>query len=350
MLGINGVSRKDITEFNRMFSLLLLSKISIVDSLELSMKQVRNDSFRSVLNGIIKNVRKGDSLARSFARYPKVFPGLYIANLQVAEETGRLAEVLHAYNEYTEKIQQLYRKLIQASLYPLIVLVVAGCSAGFMLLYLIPSFEGLFGATNVALPAVTASMLSISAFVQEYFPYIAAGAVVLPAAFIYSLKMKSMKKHTDRMVGEIPFIGGLYKENLLARFSLSMSILLDSGVTLVDALKHARSVSGNSVFNDEISLIIKKLNRGDALASTVARSKYFDANYSKLLSAGEESAELGTVFALTGNHYSRQFDHTLDLVTSVIEPVLIISVGVLVAFILVAMYLPLFEIINNFGV
>jgi type IV pilus assembly protein PilC len=200
------------------------------------------------------------------------------------------------------------------------------------------------------LPAITAFMLRISTVVQNNIHVFAASVIGIPLVAVYSMKMKSMKKHTDYFVGEIPFIGKLYKENLLARFSLSMAILLKSGVMLVDALTYAKNVSNNCIFSSEISVIIKRLSRGEGLANTVEKSRYFDVNFSKLLSAGEESAELESVFTLTGNHYTRKFDHTLDTVTSIIEPVLIISVGILVALILVAMYLPLFEIINNFGV
>ncbi len=350
MFGLTPVSQKDIIEFNRLFALLLMSRVSIVDSLELSLKQIKNDNFKSVLQNILKQVKKGDTLAKSFGKYPKLFSAIYVANLQVAEETGRLAEVLTSYNEYTEKMQQLRRKLLQASLYPLIVLVVAGCAAGFMLLFLIPSFESLFGSTEMHLPAITAFLLKISSVVQNNLHYIAASVIGIPLIAVYSLRTKAMKAHTDYFIGEMPFIGRLYKENLLARFSLSMSILLGSGITLLDALNYAKNVSNNSVFIGEITVIVKRLTRGELLASTVKKSKYFDVNFAKLLSAGEESAEMESVFTLTGNHYSKQFDHTLETVTSVIEPVLIILVGVLVAVILVAMYLPLFEIINNFGV
>lgn len=350
MFSLSKVSAKDLIEFNRVFSLLLLSRLTISDSLEISLRQTKNKPFKEILTSILTDVKGGNSLAKSFGKHPEVFSGIYVANLRVAEETGKIAEVLTHYNDYIEKIHHLKKKLLQAALYPVVILSVAFGAVLFMLLFLIPSFESLFGTTDTDMPQLTALFISVSNGVSEYGYVIVAMMVGVPFV-VYKLRNnQKVLDAVDSTVVKIPVVSTLYKKNLVARFSLSMAILLENGVVLVDGLKTAMQVTRNKTFRNEITLLIKNLIIGGHLSSSLSRSVFFDANFSRLLAAGEESAELEKVFKITGDHYSREFDYALEGITALVEPVLIVTVALVVGVLLVAMYLPLFEIINNFGV
>jgi len=152
------------------------------------------------------------------------------------------------------------------------------------------------------------------------------------------------------LILKLPIISNLYVMNILARFSLSMSILLKSKVTLLDSLRISKNITENNIFKLEISKLTKKIIKGEGFADNIKNSSFFDYTFIKLLAAGEASAELANVFKLISQYYNQEFDHRLDTLTSFIEPVLILFVGLIIAVVLIAMYLPMFEIINYLGV
>jgi type IV pilus assembly protein PilC len=345
------ISTKELIDFNKTVSLMLLSRLSLIQSLELFISQTRNEKLKGIVKHILKDINSGISLSKSFSRYPDIFSDVYIANLKVAEESGRVAEVLSEYTDYLEKMNELKQKIVQASRYPLFVLIVAGVVVVFMVFFLIPTFEGLFNSAKITLPPLTMFIMNLSYFIKD-------NSVILfslgggGGALLYKYRNNDRIQGTlDKALITVPYISVLYKKNLMARFSLSMSILLRSKVTLLEALKISRNISKNKLFNKEIDDIVKKLIKGNSLSSNISRkSDFFDLTFTRLLSVGEESAELEKVFSLICNYYSKEFDYKLDNVISLIEPALILFIGAIVAVILVAMYVPMFELVNNFGI
>ncbi len=345
------ISIKEFLEFNRVFSLLLLSRLSIDNSLALILKQTKNERFREILRKISSDIRAGLSLSKSCAKFPELFSEIYIANLSVAEETGDIATVLTEYTDYQEKFYKLRRKLLQAARYPLFTLIVAAGVVFFMLFFLLPTFGSMFSSMKTDLPPLTAYLLSVSEFAIANIHIIIMTLIALAVIMHFLSRSKSFKEgFTDPVMLKVPFFSSLFKQNLLARFSLSMSILLKSNVNLLESLRISKNISTNSLFRDEISRITKKLIKGESLANNIKRSEFFDITFNKLLAAGEESAELDKVFYLISEYYSREFDYRIDSITGMIEPVLILLIGAIVAVILIAMYLPMFEIINYLGV
>ncbi len=345
------ISNKEFIEFNRVLSLLLVSKLSIIDSLQLIRQQTENEKFKEIIQRIIIDIKGGNSLSKSFSKYPDIFKDIYIANLRVAEETGYIAEVLTDFTVYQEKFANLKRKIIQAVRYPIFVIFISIGVIFFMLFFLIPTFESLFTSVKANIPPLTKFLLDISRYLVDN--YLLVISVILIVFFLIHLILKSdsfKRDVLDKLILKIPIISKLYKMNILARFALSMSILLKSKVNLLDALKISKSVTNNSIFKYEISKFVKKLIKGESFAANITNSKFFDLTFTKLLAAGEASAELASVFHLISEYYNKEFDYRLDNLTSFIEPILILFVGVIIAIILVAMYLPMFEIINYLGV
>ena len=348
---LNKISQKEFIEFNRVFSLLLISRLPIITALELITRQTKNENFKAIIKKITIDVKSGSSLSKSFSKYPEIFSEIYLANLRVAEETGNIAEVLTEYTDYQEKFYNLKKKITQAARYPLFVIVVSFGVIFFMMFFLIPTFEALFNSVKAGLPPLTAFLLGLSQAVVDNGIYIFLGFAVLMLMVNSALKNENFKENViDRLVLRLPYVSNLFIKNLLARFSLSMGILLKSKVSLLEALKISRNISTNSVFKKEISEITKKLVKGESFSNNIQNSKFFDVTFSKLLAAGEESAELDKVFYLISDYYTSEFDHKIDNMTTMIEPFLILFVGSIVAIILIAMYLPMFEIINYVGV
>ena len=347
---INKVSNKEILEFIRVFSLLLFSKVGITDSLDLIYKKSGNQVFQAMIKKILNDLKSGSSLSRSFSKYPRHFSELFIANLRIAEETGQIAEVLGDYADYIEKMQTLKRKILQAIRYPAFVLIIAGGVVSFMLLYIIPTFQSLFSSTKAKLPALTQTLMDISNLVINHTSIIF--LIILFFVFLTASIYKNnllRQKLFGIIISRIPGFSTIYMSNLLARFSLSMSVLLKSRVGLIEALKISKNTTNNLAFKAQIDSIIKKIIKGESLSSNLNKSKYFDMTFTKLLAAGEESAELDKVFKIISDYYSNQFDYYLDNITSLLEPALILFIGVIVAVILIGLYMPMFDIVNYFG-
>jgi type IV pilus assembly protein PilC len=347
----NKISNKEFIEFNRVLSLLLISRIGVNDSLELLYKQTRNEKLKDILKTIVKDINSGKTLSESFGKFPETFNAVYLANLKVGEETGQLAEVLTEFTEYQDKFQTLKNKMIQAARYPVFVLMITIGVVAFMMLFLIPTFEGLFTTMKSGLPPLTAFIVSISNFIInhgiELFVFIAVMIYMLYKLF----RNKNFKKnYTDRYLFKLPLVSKVFKHNLLARFSLVMSILLRNKVGLLESLEIARNISPNNVFRTEIKMITKRITKGETIAGNLGKSMIFDITFVKMISAGEASSELEKVFGMMSEYYTREFDHYLENITSLLEPMLILFIGLIVAVILVAMYMPMFEIVNYLGV
>lgn len=345
-----GVSRAELISFNKTLSLMLLSRLSILQALEIILSQTKNEKFKKILKKIIADIKSGQSLSKSFSKYPELFPDIYIANLRVAEETGEVAEVLGEYTKFEESIESLRKKILQASRYPVLVLTVAFLVVGFMVFFLIPTFQGLFSSSRIEMPPLTAFIMNISIYIKDnsvLLLALLAGAIFLVK---WAVRHNSVKVMLDNFIIKAPIISKLYSRNILARFSVSMSILLKSRVNILDSLKISKNISDNSLFKAEIDRIIKRLIKGETFSQNISNSGFFDITFVRMLTVGEESAELEKVFSLIGNYYTKEFDYYLENLTSLIEPVLILIIGVIVAVILIAMYLPMFELVNNFGV
>lgn len=347
---LNKISKKEISDFNRTLSLMLMSRLSIVQSLEIYYRQTRNDHFKKVLKVILKDIKNGDSLSKSFSKHKALFSNVYIANLKVAEETGQIAEVIDDYTHYSESIENLKKKILQALQYPMLVMLVAFCVIVFMVFFLIPTFQGLFMSSQAELPGITAFIVSVSQTIKDNYYILLIPIIAIVIIYERSKNVPAIKRYIYSILMRIPYISTLYRMNLLSRFSLSMAIMLKNKITLVESLKISQNITTNILFREEIDKIIKRLIKGGNFSGHFSASIFFDSTFSKLLSAGEEGAQMEKVFGLIGKYYEKEFNYNLENITSLLEPFLILFIGAIVAIILIAMYLPMFEIINNFGV
>ncbi|MBL1214644.1 MAG: type II secretion system F family protein [Ignavibacteriae bacterium] len=347
---LNSITHKDIIEFNKTMSLLLISKISITQALEILIEQIKNTNFQQIVKKVLKDVTRGKTLSNSFSKYPKLFPPIYIANIKIGEETGNIARVVSEYTSYLEKNQNLIRDLKKAARYPLLVLLVSMAVITFMVFFLIPTFQNLFSSTKVSLPFVTQLIIDSSRFIENQFIWLILIFGALASIIFKSKDSKTFKNIIDKLLLRTPLVSKLIIKNLMARFALSMSILLKSRITLLEALKIARNTSSNHIFKKEVDIVIKRIIKGESLSANTSTSILFDKTFSRLLFAGEQTAELDKVFGMISDYYGKEFEYQLDVITSLIEPILILVIGVIVAIILIAMYLPMFDLINYFGV
>ena len=350
MTGFGKISNREFIEFNKTFSLMLLSKLSLVQALEIIVLQTKNDKLKDIIKKSLRDVKSGQSLSKSFSKYPELFSEIYLANLRVGEETGQIDVVISEYSEYLENISNLKRKVVQALRYPILVLLVSMGVISFMVFFLIPTFQTLFTSSKFTLPAITEMIMVFSFFAKDNSVIILLIICSVILLIINYKKIHLLNSIVEKLLVKSPLISKVYIKNIVARFSLSLAYLLRSKVSLLEALKISKNITQNNLFRSEIDLIIKKLSKGESFSAVVKRSDFFDITFSQLLIAGEESAQLDKVFFLISNYYQKDFDFYLDNLTALLEPMLILFIGIIVAVVLVAMYLPIFEIVNNFGV
>lgn len=255
----NKIPHKEIVEFTRVLGLLLYSRVSVIQAFELIQKQTKNEKLKAIVKSILKDIKSGSSLSKSFSKHPREFADIFIANLKVGEETGEIAEVIVEYSLYLQKMQSLKGKILQAVRYPIMVLVVAVGVVTFMLLFIIPTFEGLFQSVQADLPVITQLLLILSSGLVNNSTLLFFILLSVAGLIYFGKNNESFQKNfVDKSLVKLPVVSKMYITGLLARFSLSMAILLKSKVGLVESLKISKNITSNHLFKNQIDLLLKK--------------------------------------------------------------------------------------------
>lgn len=341
------IESKEFLEFNRIMSLLLLSKVNLTQAIELYLKRNKNKLFKSILESVLRDLKSGTTLADSFAKHKNHFSEVYISTLRIAEETGNSANVFKEYTTYLQKIENLKNKVKQATRYPIFVLIVSVIVVIFLLVYLVPTFSSLFTSVGEDLPNLTKFIVRISEVFRDNIGFLSICIISGIIGFRMLNKKKKYQIMKDKALLSLPIVSPLMKQIYLARFSSSVHILLCNGLTLLETLKISRKTVNNSIFQSEIDLMIKSILKGKSLSTFKNSHQIFDSTFMKLILVGEESAELKMVFSLLSNYYDEEIDIKVSAVNSLLEPIFILVIGALVAIVLVSMYLPMFEIMNK---
>ncbi len=329
--------------FSRDLAILLGAGLHLVDSLELLTKQCDHKEFRNILNEILNGLRSGDSLVDTLTYYPNLFNGFYLNLVEVGEATGQLSSMLLRISEYQEKIAGLKRKLVQALSYPSLVVLVAITALSFILLFVLPTFEGLFREFDAELPWLTRNVMNLSEWLQAYL----GGLLLMMLSGIGLLWIfrhsTALRNFCDRLAIHLPFWGRLVRLNYLARFCRTLGTLLSSGIALHEALGIARDITPNSEFQGEVSKMLLSVRRGDELAVSLDNSVIFPPMVAQMITVGEETAELPEMLLKIASVSSDELDRAIALMSTLIEPVMILFLGAAIGAILISIYLPLFN-------
>jgi type IV pilus assembly protein PilC len=343
------VSDKNRTEFCVQLSFLLQAKISLHRALQSLEKQTKNPRMKEVISTLEKEVRKGNSFAKALASRPDVFDNLFVMTAEVGQESGRLAEVMSRLGEHLEKINSLRRKVKQALAYPALVLSVAVVVVLFLLLFIVPTFGEMFKNFQMELPLSTSIILSVSQIVSEYGMY-AVGLLILGVLLIRSsIKKVIVREKLQQYIFRIPVINDILLKNLVARFCRTLGTLLQAQVSLLDALEVVKKMITNSALKQDIQSIIRQVRQGKAIAEPIIDSVVFPPIVSQMIAVGEETSELDVMLLKVADYFEMELDSKVETLSSVVEPILILILGLIVAAILISMYLPMFDLVNMVG-
>ncbi|MCE5334219.1 MAG: type II secretion system F family protein [Desulfobacteraceae bacterium] len=343
------VTDKDVVVFVRQFATMIDAGLPLVQCLEILQEQQSNANFKRVIRQIKKDVEEGATLSDAVKKHPKVFDSLF-HNLVAAGEIGGILDViLNRLAAYIEKAAKLKKKVKGAMTYPGIVIGIAILVVAVILIYVIPVFSQLFLDAGARLPAMTLFVINMSEFAQSYVHWMILGIVILVFAFKKFRQSPKGRAITDRLVLRAPVFGMLIKKVAVARFTRTLGTMLSSGVPILDGLDVVASTAGNTVVEKAIRDARHAISEGRPVAEPLAETGVFPAMVTQMIAVGEATGALDTMLGKIADFYDEEVDNAVGALTSLLEPMLIMFLGVTIGGLLVAMYLPIFQLADVVG-
>jgi len=339
----NRIKTKDIAVFCRQFYTMLNSGISIIQCLDILRQQFDNRKLRAVIDEVYELVQKGMSLSDAMRQHRAVFPELLINMTDAGEASGNIDTILGRMAEHYEKETRIKRKIVGAMTYPLVLVILTVVVVAFLLTFVLPTFVEVFVSNNVTLPLPTRIVLGVSYVLRNYW-YIVIGIIILIILSIrYYAKTKSGLMFLDRLKLRLPVFGRLGVQVSTERFARTLSTLMASGIPLLNGMEITSRVIGNKVYEKAILDIREEVRKGYDLASPIKRTGLFPPMVDSMVRIGEESGSLDDVLKRTADFYGEEVDMTIQKMTSIIEPLLIVFMAIVIGTIVIAMLLPMFE-------
>ncbi|MFN7017160.1 MAG: type II secretion system F family protein [Fimbriimonadales bacterium] len=346
--GYGRVKLTDLAIFSRQFSTMLDAGVSLIRCLDVLQAQTNNARLRKILIDLSARVESGESLSRSMARHPKAFSQLIIGLIRAGEVGGVLEESLQRIAGFLEKDVELRRKIRSALTYPVIVLLAAIGIVIFLVTWLVPQFADLFKELGIKeMPAMTQFLIDLSALFTQRWYVVVLSVIVILIAYKLFVSTRVGRRVADRVKLRIPVFGPLHHKIVMARFSRTMGTLLASGVPILQAMETVAGVVGNSVVSDAVIESRSRIREGEKIADPLQRSKMFSPMVVHMISVGEESGSLDHMLNKIADFYENEVEMTIASLTAAIEPVMIVLLGFIVGFIVIAMFLPMIEVISN---
>jgi len=344
------ISPMDIAIISRQIATMLGAGVPLVQSLQLIAKSNEKAPLRELMTAIGSEVATGTPLSKTLRGYPKYFDDLYCDLVDAGEESGALETIYDRISIYKEKSEALKSKIKKAMFYPAAVLAVAGVVTMLLLLFVIPQFQDIFAGFGAELPAFTLFVLAISDAVQAYW-YIILAAVVAAIILFKKAHLKSQKvrDNTDKFVLKIPVISTILDKAAVARFARTLSTTFAAGIPLVDALVSAAGASGNYVYRSAIQNVRTEVIAGMQMNIAMKTTAVFPDMVSQMVMIGEESGDLDGMLSKVADIYEQQVDDAVDALTSLLEPMIMVVLGIVVGGLIVAMYLPIFQLGSVIG-
>ena len=340
-----GVKPMDIAVFSRQLATMLAAGIPLVQGFEIIGAGHEKPSMQKLILDIKSDVEAGTSLHESLAKHPLYFDDLFVNLVEAGEQAGALEGLLDKIASYKEKTEALKKKVKKALFYPAAVLAVAVVVTVILLVFVIPQFESLFKGFGADLPAFTMMVINLSRFVQANGFYILAVIVAIVWVFFYFKKRsKRMREFLDRAALKVPVIGPILNKAAIARFARTLSTMFAAGVPLVEALESVAGATGNIVYENAVMSMRDEVATGQRLQRAMETTELFPNMVVQMIAVGEESGSLDTMAAKVATFYEAEVDNAVDAMSSLLEPLIMVILGVLVGGLVIAMYLPIFKL------
>jgi len=337
------VKRKDLVIFSRQLATLVNSGVPIVQSLSILYDQIENPAFKAVVGKCREDIESGITIADAMERHPQAFTTLYVSMVRAGEVGGILDVILERLSEYLEDAAKLQGQIKSAMAYPAVIMLAAFGVTGFVLVFVVPRFESMFAGFNRELPLPTKIVVSLSRGLTKLFPVI----IVTIVGIIYGLRMykktESGSLKIDQFMLGLPALGVLQRKVAVAKFTRTFGTLIKSGVPILQALDTVAKTAGNRVIEIAINQAKESIREGEKIAEPLKRSGVFPPMVTQMISVGEETGNLDTMLAKIADFYDTEVDSAVESLTAMMEPLIIVFLGVVVGGMVIALFLPMFE-------
>ena len=339
------VNAGDIAIFARQLSTMLAAGIPLVQAFEIVANGNDKPAMQKLILDVKADVEGGTSLHEALGKHPLYFDDLFVNLVEAGEQAGALESLLDKVATYKEKTEALKKKVKKALFYPAAVLVVAVIVTVVLLIFVIPEFESLYKGFGADLPAFTQFVIKLSRFVQDDGIYLAMALGGAVWAFIYFKKRsKAMREFLDRVTLKVPVIGPIMRKAAIARYARTLSTMFSAGVPLVEALESVAGATGNIVYENAVLRMRDEVATGQRLQRSMENTGLFPNMVNQMIAVGEESGSLDEMSAKVATFYEAEVDNAVDAMSSLLEPLIMVILGVLVGGLVIAMYLPIFKL------
>jgi type IV pilus assembly protein PilC len=343
-----GVTTRDLAIFTRQFATMINAGLPLVQCLDILSKQTEKESFRAIIGAVTCEVEAGNTLAESLAKkeHQRVFDELFVNMVEAGEAGGILDDILMRLATFIEKAEALKRKIQGAMVYPGVVMSVAVLATSFMLIFIIPTFARMFTGFGAELPLPTKIVMGLSSFLRSYWWAMILGLVGFGVGLQRYYRTERGHYHIDKLLLKVPVLGDVLRKGAVARFTRTLGTLISSGVPILTGLEITARTSGNRVIQEAIMAARSSIREGETIAAPLRESGVFPPMVVQMISVGEETGALDDMLTRIADFYDSEVDTAVDALTSLIEPLMIVFMGGVVGGMVVAMYLPMFKLIN----
>jgi type IV pilus assembly protein PilC len=341
--------KEQLVIFTRQLATMISAGVPLLESLEVLQEQADTAGFRVVLDGVIDSVRGGTDLSTALERFARVFPSIYISMVRAGEVSGQLDDILVRLAEYLEAAEKLKRDIRAAMTYPVISLVMVLGITMFLMIGIVPKFKEIFDTLEIELPSLTKGVLGVSFALKDHILEVMAGAAGVTALFVLWRRSAMGRAHWDWLVLRFPVFGPLFQKVALSRFSRTFATLIKSGVPILGALEIVSETAGNSVISKTVDSAKENVRQGHTLAEPLMESSVFPPMVTRMVQIGEKSGSLEQLLEKISDFYDDQVSAAVKTLTSMIEPLMIGVMGFLVGGIVLAVFLPIFELQKQLG-
>jgi len=344
--GKKKVKVEEILIFSKQFATMVKAGLPILEVLQMLRDQLESPAIKEVIEDIRKSLEGGVTLSKCFEKYPQYFDNVYVNLIKAGEASGKLDVFLLKIVDSLEKKEKIKKKIKGALMYPSIMFTVAITVSAFMLVKVVPVFAKMYDGMGITLPKPTAVIMAMSDFLRGTGGMIMLTSIItFVVVFKYlTTKNAAFRYKWHKQVLKLPVFGDMILKSLLARISLILGNLSAAGVNLLESLEIAKSVSNNDVVTEALENVKKGVFSGDTLTKLFLKEPLFPPTFSQLISVGEQTGQLDEMFGSVASYYEEEFDNTVDNMSSLIEPIMIVFMGLMIGGLMIAMYSPIFNV------
>ena len=344
--GRGSIKMRDIVIFTRQFSTMINAGLPLVQALTILADQTDNKTLSGITRKVVFDVESGHTVADALAKHPKAFTALYVNMVSAGEAGGILDTILMRLATFLEKNDKLVRKVKGAMIYPSVIMAVAGIAVVTLLIFVIPVFSSMFAQAGQALPMPTRIVIAASNFLRSYWYLLFGFALAGWFGFKKYYASSNGKLNIDRIMLHFPILGDVLRKSAVSRFTRTLGTLISSGVSILEGLEITAKTAGNRVIQDAIMASRSSIAGGDTIAAPLQKSKVFPPMVISMISVGEQTGGLDEMLTKIADFYDDEVDAAVSNLLSLLEPVMIVFLGVVVGGMVVAMYLPIFNMID----